>query len=422
MRWTVFIAVFFSFVPSADAATVSVDHGRVTYEAAPGEANRLTVGLEGKHYVVNDSGADLTAGSGCTPTSPHEARCPRDSNVPLLIDGGDGDDELSVAALAKNGADLLGGEGNDAITGSHGDDTLHGEGGRDALHGGGGRDILIDGDGRTPGIVPVPEQPIDSDVLDGGPGVDAVSYLNRLNAVNVDLASGSGGESGEGDQLSGIEAATGGAGDDTLLGNSEPNALAGTSGNDTIDGRGGNDNVSFGEIAAVGLSGGFGNDTVLGGAGDDDLSGGGGADALNGGAGDDRLAGGGGDGVDCGRGRDTVLPSPADVLDRSCERVASARYAGMARAYPLRVGRDGRVTFAYRCSRRPSAGCDVRLRLARGHDSAARRFHVAAGRSSRLAVRLRHGAHGRVHVRVERRIHRGGEALHRAWAWTIDLP
>ena len=420
MRLAFFIAAFFLLVPATDAAKVKVDGGRVTYKAAPGEANRVTVDRAGKRYVVKDAGAELAAGKGCTAVSPHEARCARDGNSPLLLDAGDGDDELSLS-LSGAGADLLAGDGDDKITGGDGDDTLHGDGGRDELRGGRGRDILIDGDGQQPGIVPVAARPIDSDVIDGGAGPDAVTYLNRLQAVTVDLASGSGGEAGEGDRLTGIEAVAGGAGDDTLLGTSKPNALAGNAGNDTIDGRGGDDDLSFGEIIAFGLDGGFGNDTVAGGTGDDDVRGGEGTDSLSGGSGNDAVtSSGGGDAVDCGGGRDTAFPNAPDVLDRSCERVSSLMFGGLLRAYPMKVRSDGRMTFAYRCH--PRSGCDVRLAVASGDDTAAHRFHVLAGRSARLTVRLAHRPHGRVRVGVELRHHRRAKPRRSTWAWTISLP
>ncbi|WP_338244580.1 M10 family metallopeptidase C-terminal domain-containing protein [Aurantiacibacter hainanensis] len=81
-----------------------------------------------------------------------------------------------------------------------------------------------------------------------------------------------------------IENASGGAGDDVLIGNEYANKLFGNEGDDALMGRDGDDL----------LQGGDGNDMLDGGAGDDHLSGGGGNDILNGGAGNDMLVGGGG--------------------------------------------------------------------------------------------------------------------------------
>ena len=74
-----------------------------------------------------------------------------------------------------------------------------------------------------------------------------------------------------------IENAVGGAGADTITGNSYVNVLTGNGGADTINGGGGDDT----------LSGGAGNDTLNGGDGADTLNGGDGSDKLNGGAGVD---------------------------------------------------------------------------------------------------------------------------------------
>ncbi|MCG6154527.1 cadherin domain-containing protein [Rubinisphaera margarita] len=62
--------------------------------------------------------------------------------VPVLIDGGSGDDTL----LGGRGSNVLvGGDGNDFLFGSSGDDILIGGTGNDLLWGGGGQDVLIGG-------------------------------------------------------------------------------------------------------------------------------------------------------------------------------------------------------------------------------------------------------------------------------------
>lgn len=74
-----------------------------------------------------------------------------------------------------------------------------------------------------------------------------------------------------------IEDATGGAGDDTLIGSGDDNGLIGGAGADSLSGAGGADV----------LTGGSGTDRLDGGDGDDRLIGNGGADTLTGGAGAD---------------------------------------------------------------------------------------------------------------------------------------
>jgi Ca2+-binding RTX toxin-like protein len=83
-----------------------------------------------------------------------------------------------------------------------------------------------------------------------------------------------------GDERSLIENATGGSGDDLLIGNQADNGLVGGVGEDTLQGNDGNDQL-LGET---------GNDLLQGGAGDDTLDGGDGDDRLEGGAGEDHAS------------------------------------------------------------------------------------------------------------------------------------
>ena len=88
----------------------------------------------------------------------------------------------------------------------------------------------------------------------------------------------------EGNTASLIENATGGSGDDDIIGNAAKNLLKGGAGRDFLQGGAANDK----------LFGGSGSDFLDGGADNDKLIGGGGDDRLRGGAGNDKLKGGGG--------------------------------------------------------------------------------------------------------------------------------
>ncbi|HEV2062181.1 MAG TPA: hypothetical protein VGR12_04945, partial [Solirubrobacteraceae bacterium] len=126
------------------------------------------------------------------------------------MSGGDGDDRLTGGFGLAGGAgndtltldgpdsgDAAGGPGDDRVTGSMFDDRLDGGGGRDEVIGRSGDDEIADGD--RPGAV-------DGDLLDGGEGVDVVSYLARTAPLVVDLGrQESAGEPGEGDRLAGFE-------------------------------------------------------------------------------------------------------------------------------------------------------------------------------------------------------------------------
>ncbi|MCL4744046.1 MAG: cadherin-like domain-containing protein [Burkholderiaceae bacterium] len=104
-----------------------------------------------------------------------------------------------------------------------------------------------------------------------------------------------------------IEHATGGGGDDRIVGNDAANRLQGGAGNDTLQGGAGDDYLIGGDGNDI-LEGGTGDDHLIGGDGNDTLDGGAGDDHLAGGDGDDTLAGGpGNDTLEGGAGNDTAL-------------------------------------------------------------------------------------------------------------------
>ena len=187
--------------PAASAGTAAVDGGKLSFEAAPGELNRLTVTQAGSDFTLRDTGAAITPGAGCT-ASGDAVTCSGAESVSALL--GDGEDNLELAGSAPLTADggagddvIRGAGGNDRITAGPGNDTAFGAGGVDQLHGVDGTDSLEGGDGN--------------DLLDGGTGPDT-------------LVAGDGGDSvfgGDGDdQLEagkGVDTLDGGAGNDRLL-------------------------------------------------------------------------------------------------------------------------------------------------------------------------------------------------------------
>ena len=220
------------------------------------------------------------------------------------IRGGDGNDVLSGGA----GDDLLdGGTGNDNLRGLDGDDQMFALDGDDLLAGGSGSDRLEGGAGNDillPGTYDFPILGV-LDGVDGGAGIDTVSFADLSVGVWVKLADGRAEEAGVSPNfatvkvnLSSIENATGGSGNDILTGDSGENVLSGLGGNDVISGGDSNDQ----------LFGGNGDDSLVGGSGDDDLYGGAGNDSLRGLDGNDRLYGGDGNDLLTGS-------SGADVID-----------------------------------------------------------------------------------------------------------
>lgn len=140
---------------------------------------------------------------------------------------------------------VFGGGGSDYLFGGDGNDTLRGEAGDDELRGGAGDDILVGGGGR--------------DLLDGGntpDDIDVASYLLASSAIQVNLAATPdptygidartaivGGNVSSADTLINIEAVTGTAFDDIIIGDDGANRLRGEGGADTLVGAAGNDTL-----------------------------------------------------------------------------------------------------------------------------------------------------------------------------------
>ena len=213
-------------------------------------------------------------------------------------------DTLAGDSRANN---LAGGPGDDRLFGGPGggDDVLLGGPGADALYGGIGNDVLEGGP--------------DVDTLNGGPGADTASYAQSAEGVDVRLHSGlaQGGDA-EGDVLDSIENVTGSAYADILEGDAGANRLDGGGGVDWLSYAGSDAGVDVRLRSGIGsgghaegdvvanlenikgsdyndIFGGDGNDNYLsGGAGNDGLWGSSGNDVLEGGMGADRLYGGGG--------------------------------------------------------------------------------------------------------------------------------
>lgn len=111
-----------------------------------GGADQITV-------LQSASGLVVSSGSGWSQTFSNTYRS-------LLIDGGSGNDVITLDPSVIVDAVLKGGDGNDGLTGGSGNDRLYGGAGTNALAGGAGDDTLVTIGGGT------------ADKLTGGPGKD----------------------------------------------------------------------------------------------------------------------------------------------------------------------------------------------------------------------------------------------------------
>ncbi|MBK7170604.1 MAG: calcium-binding protein [Gammaproteobacteria bacterium] len=318
------------------------------------------------NLIIGNSAANLLIGAAGNDTLRGGYNYDNDT-----LNGGAGNDSLDGG---YGNDSLLGGDGIDTLDGGYGDDILDGGLGADSMSGGGGNDTfyvnnagdlvfdvadygsetntvittidytlganidnLVLTDAATRGAGNYQDNVItangNNNVLNGGRGIDTLSYAGTTGAVTVSLAlAGAQATGGSGnDALRNFENLTGGSGNDSLTGSSLGNVLDGGAGNDTMAGGKGDDTyivnstsdviieaassgvdqvlaaVTFtlavnvenltltgtatingtGNAAANTIIGNTANNELIGAGGNDTLSGGLGIDTLNGGLGND---------------------------------------------------------------------------------------------------------------------------------------
>jgi hypothetical protein len=393
---------------AARAATVSLVPNEqpgvlpftLTYQAAPGEANRLAVEAtpDGRVWTFRDMGATVQPGANCaaadgrvTCTAPPIDAVPFSGNV--IIDLGDQGDVADVAAEHSSTADLQAGAGDDRLTVrsgfvaasmGRGEDRARADAGSLSVQGGPGADVFEVGRGArvqvayfdSPAAVHVTT---DGRANDGAPGEhDNVSPLVRtINGSSHD------------DVLDARAARTtvalyGEAGDDRGFTSRRGGFIEGGDGNDVLHGGNGADD----------LLGDLGDDALYGGSGDDDLRGDGGHDLLVGGAGHDSF-------YIAYDGRDTVRARDGARDRIVCEWLPHSlrvdRRDRLARcAFPVAVSAQAPITprrrlrLTLRCPWLAPGGCRGTLVLfdSRPHALSRARFALPAGAVRRLAVHL----------------------------------
>jgi Ca2+-binding RTX toxin-like protein len=168
----------------------------------------------------------------------------KDTEGLIRIDGGAGDDEITVDPTLTVETLIYGGDGDDTIQGGSGKDRIYGEEGNDFIQARGGNDTVRGGDGM--------------DTIEGGSGDDSLFGDDAIDSIKGD---------------DGNDLIVGGQGGDFLYGGAGNDKLLGESGTDTLNGGDGDDYLSGGQDDDT-LNGGDGKDTLVGGPGEDTLNGG----------------------------------------------------------------------------------------------------------------------------------------------------
>ncbi len=196
----------------------------------------------------------------------------------IIVDGGQGNDEITVDAAVTLGIAMRGGAGSDKLTGGSGNDDIDGGAGKDTIKGGLGDDRLVGGE--------------DSDTIYGELGNDTIE-----GGEATDILDGG----GDNDTI------RGGVGDDKITGAAGDDLIYGDAGFDNLDGGDGSDEIYGGDDVDT-ITGGKGADIIRGGKGNDNIKGEAGRDKLSGEEGDDTLEGGfDEDELDGGEGKDLLL-------------------------------------------------------------------------------------------------------------------
>jgi len=165
--------------PDTGELTGIVEHG---VNLVDKQGIQVHVALVGDSWVVTER-LPMAVGEGCSVLNPETASCPiATTPTGLFLNGGEGADLLAVepSVPATVSARLIGGNGADTLIGGAGDDSLDGSSGPgngDQLYGGAGDDALaegsvLDGEGGSDLLVAAPC----GETIDGGPGIDSVSF------------------------------------------------------------------------------------------------------------------------------------------------------------------------------------------------------------------------------------------------------
>jgi Ca2+-binding RTX toxin-like protein len=252
---------------SAGVVTLTGDTGVVSADDIGNYVRPIDAGGGLVLQERGDAGRTLVAGSGCAQVSPKAVSCGTTAGLTSLVfnltPGQDRVDfDYNDPTLLTVPRTIHGGDGDDLFKGLHGADTIDGGPGTDLISGLGGVDSLTGGPGDdrlAPGCTEDGVELIGgictgdgADTVDGGAGIDQLSYWNHSDPVSVTLGAGgaqtnANGSAGDGDHVSGIENVEGTReAENTIAGNDADNEISGSIFLDRLSGGGGDDVIESG--------------------------------------------------------------------------------------------------------------------------------------------------------------------------------
>ncbi|MGK9237113.1 calcium-binding protein, partial [Inquilinus limosus] len=205
------------------------------------EGSDILSGGDGNDVLIGGSAADLLVGGvGSDTVSYADADISDDlQGVTINLKLGRGAGGEAEGDIYQDIEHAEGSFWDDMLIGNDGANRLNGGSGNDQLCGGAGDDLLVGGGGDS--IFG------GGDAIDGGAGMDTVSYADSYGDVMVDLAAGRGaGGTAAGDTYRDVENIVGSGHDDVLIGGGSANQLDGGGGDDLLDGGGGADHLRGG--------------------------------------------------------------------------------------------------------------------------------------------------------------------------------
>jgi Ca2+-binding RTX toxin-like protein len=162
MKKTILILSVLLAVLAAPVARAEMTYTVVLAGGATQNTIHISLSPDGRSYVI-DSAVPLEVGGAVCENAagnPNELTCKAPLVAGFEINGGEGDDSLSVASAIELPVTMRGGPGNDTLVGGNGPDRLIGGEGNDKIAGRGGDDMIFGGPG--------------ADELLGGPGNDVL--------------------------------------------------------------------------------------------------------------------------------------------------------------------------------------------------------------------------------------------------------